>query len=160
MHNEILEALNDQLNLELYSAYVYQAMGAQMEEEGWEGFAHWMDMQAEEELEHARKIYDFINERGGRVELQAIDKPPFEWDSVVSAFETALEHEQKVTQSINDIVSLAREEDDYATESFLQWFVDEQVEEEDTVEGILDKMEKAGDQGMLMLDSVLGRREE
>ncbi len=158
MKEEILNALNDQVNLELYSAYIYQAMGAHFASEGWEGFSAWMDAQAQEEMEHARRIYDFIDERGGRVELMEIEKPPFAWDSVSAAFEDALEHEKKVTESIHEIVTLARREDDYATESFLQWFVDEQVEEEDTVETILDKLEKAGEAGLYIIDKELGQR--
>ncbi len=160
MKEKILNALNDQLNLELYSAYIYQAMGAQFESDGWDGFSSWMDFQAQEEMEHARKIYDFINERGERVELQEIEKPPFSWDSVLAAFKDALAHEKKVTESIHDLVSLAREHDDYATESFLQWFVDEQVEEEDSVEAIVDKLEKVGDTGLYVLDQEMGKREQ
>ena len=160
MNEQILKALNDQLNLELYSAYIYQAMGAQFASDGWDGFSAWMDAQAQEEMEHARRIYDFINERGERVELQAIEKPPFSWNSVMAAFKDALEHEKKVTKSIHELLSLARENDDYAAESFLQWFVDEQVEEEDTVEAIIDKIEKVGDTGLFVLDQKMGKREE
>ncbi len=160
MEEQILNALNDQLNLELYSAYIYQAMGAQFADDGWEGFSAWMDAQAKEEMEHARRIYDFINERGERVELKEIDKPPFSWNSIKEAFEDALAHEKKVTESIHELVSLAREKDDYATESFLQWFVDEQVEEEDSVEAIIDKLEKAGEAGLYVLDKEMGQRTE
>ncbi len=158
MKEKILKALNDQLNLELYSAYIYQAMGAHFASEGWEGFSAWMDAQAQEEMDHARRIYDYIDERGGRVELMEIEKPPFAWDSVSAAFEDALKHEKKVTASINEIVSMARSEEDYATESFLQWFVDEQVEEEDSVGAIVDKLEKAGREGLYILDKELGQR--
>ncbi len=162
LKKEILEALNDQLNAELESAYIYQAMAAMFEEEGFPGFAAWMDMQALEEQEHARKFYDFINERGGRVKLAAISEPPFEWDSPQAVFEAALEHEEYISDRINNLVSLAREHDDYATEVFLNWFVDEQVEEEDTVNEILDKFEKVGDTntGIYMLDKELGARKE
>ncbi len=160
LKREILDALNDQLNAELESAYIYQAMAAMFEEDGFTGFAAWMDMQAIEEQEHARKFYDFINERGGRVKLSSISEPPFEWDSPKAVFEAALEHEEYITDRINKLVSLAREHDDYATEMFLQWFVDEQVEEEDTVNEILDKLDKVGDTntGLYMLDKELGAR--
>ncbi len=161
LQEKILEKLNQQLNNELYAAYIYQAMGAQFEAEGLEGFASWMDAQTREELEHARKFYDYINERGGRVELEAIDKPPSDFGSPLEAFQKALEHEEMVTDKINQLVKLAREEDDYATESFLQWFVDEQVEEEESVNAIIDKLEMVGDSdsGIYLLSKELGRRE-
>ncbi len=159
MIKEVVQALNDQLNMELYSAYIYQAMAAQFHSEGREGFANWFDAQAREELEHARKIYDHLNERGERVELEAVDKPPFSWDSVLDAFQDALEHEKKVTESINNLVALARENDDYATESFLQWFVDEQVEEEDSVGAIVEKLERLDETGLMVLDRELSERQ-
>ncbi|MGM0420519.1 MAG: ferritin [Bacillota bacterium] len=160
MKKELLEALNGQLNAELESAYIYQAMAAMFAEEGFTGFAAWMDMQAIEEQEHARKFYDYINERGGRVKLEAIPEPPFEWESPQAAFETALEHEELITDKINKLYALARKHDDYATEAFLQWFVDEQVEEEDSVNEILDKFDRVGDTatGLYMLDKELGAR--
>jgi len=160
LNDNIEEALNDQVNKELYSAYLYQAMGAQAEFDGFEGIASWMSVQAEEEVFHAKKIYNFINEKGGRVELESIEKPPVDFDSVQAMFEGALEHEQFVTKSINELVDLAQEENDHATEIFLQWFVEEQVEEEDSVESILDKLELIGDsgQGLLMFDKELGQR--
>ncbi|MFW5789693.1 MAG: ferritin [Bacillota bacterium] len=162
LKKEILEALNDQLNAELESAYIYQAMAAMFEDEGYTGFAAWMDMQALEEQEHARKFYDFINERGSRVKLSSISEPPFEWDSPKAAFEAALEHEEYISDRINNLVALARKHDDYATEIFLQWFVNEQVEEEDSVNEIVDKLEKVGDKGrgLYMLEKELGARRE
>ena len=160
LKEKILEALNDQLNAELESAYIYQAMAAMFEYEGYTGFAAWMDMQALEEQEHARKFYDYINERGGRVELIAVSEPPFEWESPLSVFKAALEHEEYISDRIYSLVSLAREHDDYATEIFLQWFVDEQVEEEDSVSEIVDKLEKIGDTntGLYMLGKELSSR--
>ena len=128
LNQEMEEQLNEQINAELYSAYLYQAMAAYFEDEDLDGFANWMDIQAQEELSHARKIYDFINERGGRVKLKAIEAPQNEWDSPLNAFEDAYAHEQKITKMIDDLVNLAIEENDHAANSFLQWFVDEQVE--------------------------------
>ena len=158
--DKLEKEFNEQLNKELYSAYLYQAMAADFEEKSLEGFANWMDIQAQEEMTHARKFYDFINERGGRVRLKAIDEPKFEWESPLSAFEDSLEHEEMITESINKLVDLAEEEKDHAARSFLQWFVDEQVEEEDSVDNLIDKMRIFGDSGqaLYMLDEKLSQR--
>ena len=152
--------LNDQVNAELYSAYLYQAMAAYFEDQDLDGFAHWMDLQAEEEMEHARRIYDFINERGGRVRLSAIDAPPVEWETPQAAFEDALEHEKKVTAMIDNLVDQAEKENDRASYSFLQWFVDEQVEEEDTVTTIIQKLKMIGGSGsgLFMINNELSQR--
>ena len=152
--------LNEQINAELYSAYLYQAMAAYFESVELQGFATWMDFQAQEEQEHARKIYDYINQRGGRVKLKAIEGPPIEWEKPLAAFEAALEHEQKVTAMINDLVDLAEKNNDRASYSFLQWFVDEQVEEEDSVNSIVEKlrMVKDSSSGLMMIDDKLGQR--
>lgn len=160
LKESIEKALNKQINAELYSAYLYQAMAAYFEDKSLAGFANWMDLQAEEEMAHARKIYDFVNERGGRVILEGIEKPKSSWDSKLDVFKESLAHEEKITEMINDLVSLAAEEKDYATHSFLQWFVDEQVEEEDSVGEIVDKLELIGDstQGLFMMDDKLGAR--
>lgn len=162
LKENVEEALNEQINAELYAAYLYQSMAAHFEDQSLGGFAHWMDLQAEEELEHARKIYDFVNERGGRVVLMGIDKPKTKWESGLEAFEDSLDHEKKVTKMINDLVALADEENDYATHSFLQWFVDEQVEEEDSVGEIVDRLKLVSDsnQGIFMMDDRLGARTE
>jgi ferritin len=162
LKENVEKALNEQINAELYSAYLYQAMAAYFEDKSLGGFARWMDLQAEEEMAHARKIYDFVNERGGRVILEGIDKPKNEWDSNLEVFEDSLAHEEKITAMINDLVSLAAEEKDYATHSFLQWFVDEQVEEEDNVGEIVDKLKLAGGsaQSLFMMDDKLGARTE
>lgn len=135
-------------------------MGAYFESRDLEGFAAWMDLQIQEEEAHARKIYDYINQRGGRVKLKAIDAPPMEWDSPLAAFEAALEHEQKVTAMINDLVDLADKKHDRATYSFLQWFVDEQVEEEDSVNSIVEKLRMVEDSssGLMILHEKLGQR--
>jgi ferritin len=162
LKEKVEKALNEQINAELYSAYLYQSMAAYFEDKSLAGFARWMDLQVEEEMAHSRKIYDYVNERGGRVILYGIDKPKSEWNSSLEVFEESLAHEEKVTAMINDLVSLAAEEKDYATHSFLQWFVDEQVEEEDSVGKIVDKLKLVGDstQGLFMMDDKLGARQE
>ena len=154
------EALNEQINAELFSAYLYLAMAAYFEAEDLPGFAHWMRVQAQEELEHAMKIFDFVNERKGRVQLAEIKAPKATWSSPAEAFEDALHHEESVTQRIHNLVDLARSLKDYATEVFLQWFVEEQVEEEATAETVLRKVQRAKDHppALLMLDRELGQR--
>ena len=154
------KALNAQVNAELYSAYLYLSMEAFFQSLNLKGFANWMRAQTQEEVSHAMKIYDFINERGGRAVLKGIDGPPTEWDSPLVVFEAAYAHEQKVTGLINDLVDLAIKEKDHATNSFLQWFVNEQVEEEASADEIVQQlkmMEKAPG-GMFMLDRELGQR--
>ena len=161
MLNEKVEtALNDQLNAELYSAYLYLSMSAYFQSESLGGFANWMRIQAREELAHAMKFYDFINERGGRVTLKPIEAPPTSWDSVLVAFEAVYEHEQKVTGLINHLVDLTVDERDHATNIFLQWFVSEQVEEEESADGVVRKIKLMGDAsgGLFMLDRELGQR--
>ncbi len=154
-------AMNDQINAELHSAYLYLAMVAYFEDQNFTGMAHWMRLQAEEELGHAMKFFDFINERRGRVMLHPIQGVPNTWDSPLAAFEAALEHEQKVTALINALVDLAHEERDHAADSFLQWFVDEQVEEEASADAVVQKLRLAGDapQALLFLDDQLGQRQ-
>lgn len=160
LNQRMEDALNEQHNAELYSGYLYLAMSAWFQSINLSGFAVWMRVQAQEELIHAMKFYDYINERGGRVTLKAIDGPPSEWDSPLAAFEGAYAHEQKVTGMINDLVDLAREEHDHATEIFLQWFVSEQVEEEDSANEVVQKIKLMGDAGggLFMLDRELGQR--
>ena len=154
------KALNKQVNWELFSSYFYLSMSAYFESTSLAGCAQWMRAQAQEELYHAIKIYDFINERGGRAIMEAIDKPPSEWNSPLAVFEEVLAHEQKVTGLINDLVNLAIDERDHATNIFLQWFVSEQVEEEDSVGTVLDKMRLIGEDksGLFTLDQELGSR--
>jgi len=124
------KAINDQINAELYSSYMYAAMSMYFQSVDMSGAAGWMNAQAKEELIHAEKFMDYINGRGGRVTLQTIEKPPSEWKSVLDTFEAALKHEQKVSSMINSLVTLARDEKDHMTDNFLQWYVAEQVEEE------------------------------
>jgi ferritin len=125
-----------------------------------DGFANWMYYQAQEELEHSMKFYDFILQRGGKVELMQIEAPPTEWSSPLAVFEATLEHEQKVTGLINDLVDVAHEESDHATTIFLQWFVSEQVEEEESVGGVLEQLKLMGDAqgGLFMMDRELAKR--
>jgi len=154
------KALNDQINAELYSAYIYLAMAAYFEAENLQGCASWMRMQVQEESAHAMKIYDFVNERGGRVVLKPIEGPPKSWKSPLAAFEAAYEHEQYVTGRINKLVDLAITEKDHATNAFLQWFVNEQVEEETSVDTIVQnlKMAEKAPGAMFMVDRELGQR--
>ncbi len=157
---KVLKALNLQLNAELYSAYLYLSMEAYFESIELNGFGNWMRVQVQEELTHAMKFYDYIARRGGRVILQSIEKPPSEWESPEAAFEHVYKHEQKVTGLINSLVDLSMEESDHATTNFLQWFVAEQVEEEESASGVLQKVKLAGESksGLFMLDSELGQR--
>jgi len=154
------EALNEQINAELYSAYLYLSMVAYFESVNLPGFANWMRVQTQEELTHAMKIYDYVNERGGRVTLKSIGEPPTEWKSPLAAFEDAYKHEQKVTGLINGLVNLAIEEKDHAANMFLQWFVNEQVEEENNADTIVRKLKLMADApgGMYMIDNEMGQR--
>lgn len=156
----MVDALNFQLNRELYSGYLYLSMGAFFEAQDLSGFANWMRIQAQEELSHAMKFYDYLVQRGGRVVLTKIEEPPKEWDSPQAAFEHVYEHEQMVTGLINDLVDLAVSLKDHATNNFLQWFVAEQVEEEESSSGVLQKVKMAGDStsALYMLDKELGER--
>ena len=153
-------ALNGQLNAELYSSYLYLSMNAYFKSLNLDGFANWMYYQAQEELEHSMKFYDFIIQRGGKVVLAQIEAPPTEWDSPLAVFEATLAHEQKVTGLINDLVEVALEERDHATNIFLQWFVSEQVEEEESVGGVLEQLKLMGDAqgGLFMIDRELAKR--
>lgn len=161
MVSEAMEkALNAQFNAELYSGYLYLAMAAYFEDNDYSGFAAWMRVQADEELEHGMKFYDYILRRGAKVNIEAIAKPETEWESPLAAFEQALSHERYVTSLINDLVALAREEKDFATDNFLQWFVEEQVEEEENAMELLAKAKFADGDNRLMyeLNKELGER--
>lgn len=156
----MVKALNDQLNAELYSSYLYFAMAAYCRDKGLNGCARWMEAQALEELSHAVKFYHFIAERGGRVSLGAIEAPPNSWASPLAMFEDVAKHESKVTGLIHHLVDLAIAEKDHATNNFLQWFVSEQVEEEASVGEIVQQMKLMGEAGggLFMLDKELGQR--
>ena len=157
---KIQDALNEQLNAELYSSYLYLSMSAYFESIALKGFANWMRIQAQEELAHAMKFHDFLQERGGRVILTAVDAPQTQWDSPLAAFEHVYQHEQKVTGLINNLVNLAISEADHAANNFLQWFVAEQVEEESSADEIVQKMKLLGDDrsALFFLDQELGKR--
>lgn len=158
---KIEKELNLQINKEFNAQYIYLAMSAYAETIGLDGIAHWFRLQSEEEYTHAMKIYEYINERGGKVILEEIKKPEQNFKSVKQLFELALEHEEFVTDSINKLVDLATKEKDHATISFLNWFVDEQVEEESSVNNILDKFQYIDENrsGLFLLDRELGNRE-
>ena len=160
LKEKVQQALNDQIQAEFHSAYLYLAMVAWCEAHHFDGFAHWMRMQAQEELQHAMKLFDYVNMAGGRVVLQGVEQPPIEWDSPLAVFEAALAHERHMTGRINDLYGLARQENDHATASMLQWFIDEQVEEEATADGIVGKLRMVGGegQGLFMMDRELGQR--
>jgi len=157
---QIQEALNKQLNAELYSSYLYLSMSAYFDSQNLAGMAAWMRIQAQEELAHAMKFFDFINDRQGRVLLTQVEDPKNEWTSPRDVFEDTLEHERKVTDLINDLVDLSLGEKDHAANTFLQWFVTEQVEEESTATAVLDKLKLIGDNpvALYMLDGELGQR--
>jgi len=153
--------LNKQLNKEYYSAYFYLAMAAYTESLGFKGFAHWFHIQFNEELDHAKKFYKYIVDQNEKVILEKIDKPEGEFESLKDVFKKTYTHEQYITKCINQLMDLSLEEKDHATRIFLQWFVTEQMEEENMAKDVMDKLELGGDkgQGLLMLDSILGRRE-
>ena len=155
------DAINEQIKNELYSSYLYLAMSAHFEAASLPGFAKWTRMQAQEEVEHAMKLFDYLNERGGRVVLDAIEKPPTQYGAPLEIFEMILSHEQKVTGLINTLYETAMAEKDYATQVMLHWFIDEQVEEEDNAGMMVDKLKLVGDNkaGILQLDHMSGMRE-
>lgn len=160
LSQKMQDALNQQLNAELYSGYMYLSMSSFFKSVSLDGFAAWMHSQAQEELMHAMKFYDFIIQRGGRSLLAQVDAPPSDWPSPLAVFEATLAHEQKVTGMINDLVEVALSERDHATQIFLQWFVTEQVEEEENVGGVLEQLKLMGEAtgGLFMIDRELGKR--
>jgi ferritin len=160
LHEKMLKELNQQIQEETYSAYIYLAMAAWLEENGYKGMATWMRVQAREEKIHADIFYNFIMERGGHVKLQAIQAPPDTWDNPLAIFQGALEHEQHITGRINHMVNVALEVKDHASNQMLHWFVEEQVEEEANVGEAVQQLKIAGDQAnaVLMLDREMGTR--
>lgn len=162
INQKIEKALNDQIRWELYSAYLYLSMSSWYESIGLRGFANWERIQAHEERDHAMKFFDYVISRGGRVILQPIDSPESEWESPLEAFRFSYAHEQKVTTLINTLVDLSITEKDHATYNILQWFVDEQIEEEGNAIDIVTKLEliekEAGSGMLFMLDKELGVR--
>lgn len=154
------DAMNEQINKEFFSSYLYLSMAAYFEDKNLTGFAHWLRLQADEEREHAMKFYDFILDAGGRVELKAIGAPETEWDSSLAVAEQVAAHEGKVTASINDLYELALKEKDYAAQVMLQWFISEQVEEEKNANELVAKLRLIEERGtaVLMLDHRLSKR--
>lgn len=160
LKSNIEKALNQQVNAEFYSAYLYLGMSTYFESLSLPGFANWMFVQYQEEVSHALKIFHFVNERGGKAELFTIEKPLQDWSSPLNVFEASLKHEQHVTNLIDNLVDLAIKEKDHATNSFLQWFVNEQVEEEASASTIVDqlKMIDNSKNGLYLLDRELTKR--
>ncbi|MFO7941930.1 MAG: ferritin [Bacillota bacterium] len=161
MEERLLEKMNDQITKEIYSGYIYLGMAAYFEDAALPGFAHWMKRQGEEELEHAMKIFEYLTERGERVNLGAIEAPRCEYGSALEVFEAGLEHERLVTGLIRDLYELALEVGDHATAIFLQWFVTEQVEEEDSFKTMIDDLQRIDStgNGLYMLDRSAASRE-
>lgn len=153
-------ALNEQINAEMYSAYLYLAMAAHFESENLSGFAKWMRVQTQEEETHAKKLFEYVIERGGKVTLKAIDAPPAQWKSPLAAFEAAYKHEQFITGCISKLTELAAEQKDHASVVFLQWYVKEQVEEEASVERIVRTLKATNEApgALYMIDRELGQR--
>ena len=160
LNPEIQDAFNQQINAELHSAYLYLSMSAHFEAQSLAGMANWMRIQAQEETGHAMKFYNFINERDGRVTLTGIEGPKTEWNSTLDVFQDAYAHEQKITAMINDLSNLSASLKDNAAHNFLEWFVAEQVEEENAVRTIVDQLKLVGEDGVgqFILDGQLGQR--
>lgn len=160
MNKKVYKVFNEQVQAELYSAYMYLAMSVHLEDENFKGMAHWMRLQYEEEREHAFRLMKFMQERGVKPELLQIDMPPAEYGTPLEVFSKALEHEKYVTSRIHEMYEVAMKEKDYTAMSHLLWFIDEQVEEEDQTREIVDKLMMVGDNmnGLFVIDSQLGSR--
>jgi len=160
LSDKMEKALNEQLNAELYSSYLYLSMASHFKKIGLPGFARWMEVQSLEELTHAMKFFDYVGDRGQQAILSPVPGPPSTWVSPLAAFENAFQHEVKVSGLINALVNLAMEQKDHATNNFLQWFVAEQVEEEASTDAIVQKLKLIRDShgGLFMLDRELGQR--
>jgi ferritin len=154
------KALNTHLNEEFYSSYLYLSMAAYFEAKNLKGLANWMRIQSTEEQMHGMKFFDFILQKGGKINLTQLGAPKIEWKSISEVFADTLKHEQKISGLINKLVEVAMAEKDFATNTFLQWFVTEQVEEESNVEEIIQKIDMIGEDksGLYMLDNELGAR--
>ena len=160
LSKKIEDAFNAQINAELWSSYLYLSMSAYMHKQGQSGMASCFQVQFKEEQDHAMIMFNYVNSRGGRVNLTPIEAVPTEWDSTLAVFESTLAHEQKVTSLINELYHVALDEHDFASQSMLKWFIDEQVEEEENAQTIIDnlKMIKDNGYGLYMLDKELGAR--
>jgi ferritin len=160
LSKKMLDAINKQINEEIFSAYLYLSMSSHFQNISLQGFANWMYVQYQEEMTHAMKFLNYINERNGKVVLKTIKEPQHSWTSPTTAIADALKHEEYITSKIYDLVNLAEKEKDYATKSMLQWYIDEQVEEEANAQKILDSLKLIGSSkdSLLMLDRELGQR--
>lgn len=160
LNKTVRDAINEQIKNEVFSAYLYLSMSGYFEAANLPGFAKWMRVQYEEELQHALKFFDFVHDRGGRVKLAAIDQPMSDFQSPLDVFQHALAHEQKVTGMIDNLYGLAVKENDYPAQVLLQWFISEQVEEEKNADLIVEQLKLIGDNGngLLILDRELGTR--
>jgi ferritin len=160
LSNKLQDALNEQINKEFFSEYLYLSMSAYLQAQDLDGFANYFSVQAQEEHFHAMKLFNFVNDVGGRVKLKAIDSPQTDFNSIIEVFELSLEHEKHITKSIDDLMDVAISENDHAVRSFLQWYVDEQVEEEATASRLITKLKMINGEGhgLLMLDNELGQR--
>lgn len=158
--NKMQSAIEEQINAEIWSGYLYLSMSAYFERMNLRGFANWMKIQWQEEVTHAIKFFDYVHSRGGQVNLKPIGAVQVDWKNAIDVFEATLEHEKHVTALINNLANIAVEEKDHATNSMLQWFIAEQIEEEDNAEQILVQLKMIGDNGygMLMLDRELATR--
>lgn len=161
MNTKIKDAINDQIQAEFASAYLYLALSARVERMNLKGFAHWLRLQWEEETVHAMKLYDFLLQRDGIVELQTLEQPDIKADTPLDVFEQVLAHEQYITRRIHDLYALAVEEHDYALQTLLHWFIQEQIEEEEAARDIIDNLRLIGDAGssLFLLDRELGARQ-
>ncbi len=161
LKEKMVKELNNQIREELYSAYLYLSMSAYFDSIGLKGFANWMMVQFKEEMDHAMKIYNYMIAQGAEIKLQAIPEPPQKWESPLHAFKETLKHEQHITERINYLVDIAEELKDRATFNFLQWFIDEQIEEEENDREIIAKLELIGDKSHMLysLDKELGERQ-
>ena len=158
MDKKLVDAINEQLNFEIESAHIYLAMAGYVATLGLDGFENWFMIQYEEELAHAKKFINYVNDRGDRVQITGFETPQNDYDSLLDAFETSLAHEKKVTARINNLVKIANEVNDYAAVSFLNWYLDEQVEEEDTFSSLIDKIKLVKDAGLYILDQEMAQR--
>ena len=158
LKKKIEEALNAQINAEMWSAYLYLSMAAYCHAQGQPGMGKWFEVQFKEEQDHAKILFNYVISRNGKVDLRPIEAVPTEWNSILNVFEHSLRHEQSITESINKLFALTSAENDYATQSMLQWFIDEQVEEEENVKTIIDNLNMDNGYGIYMIDKELGQR--
>ena len=160
LNKKVQDAINAQINAEFWSAYLYLSMSAFANTKGYPGIANWFEIQYQEELDHVKIFFDYVLQRDGEVQLQPIDGVPTKWGSPLNMFEETLKHEQKVTSLINNLYSVSLAENDFATQSMLKWFIDEQVEEEENAKKIIDSLRMIGDNGygLYTLDKDLATR--